>query len=277
MKKTKLALFAALLSLGAAAPAFADWDNIGSVDVSRGNDRRDNRDNDRGGFMRRGGMDHDTVQFRLGGPVERLQLTADRGDVFCRSVRADFGNGRDSEIFQGRLQQGRSTSVDVPGQARTLSGLNFSCTTDDRRGATIRISADIGRYQADWRRNPDFERVWSRMFNWGSNTFNNWRMIGTESFEGRRDSENTFVGPRGRRIDAIALKPIGADARCSRVVGRFDNGRDQDLGVNNGDVLRSGQYYKVDLPGNYRNLDSLSLRCQAINSRQVSIQIFTSR
>src|SRR6185503_811084 len=144
-----------------------------------------------------------------------------------------------------------------------------------RRGGTIRISADIGRYRNDWMRGPNWRTTWSRMFNWGSNTINDWRLVGTESFEGRGDSEQAFTGWRGVNADSVALKPLESDARCSRVPARFGNGRDQMLNVNNGDVLRRGMIYKLDLPGRQRNLTSLSLRCSAIGARRVSIQIFT--
>ena len=44
-----------------------------------------------------------------------------------------------------------------------------------------------------------------------------------------------------------------------------------------GDVLRQGQYYKVDLPGDMRNLRSLDLSCHAQGARRVTIQIFVSK
>lgn len=139
------------------------------------------------------------------------------------------------------------------------------------------MSADIGRYRGDWQRNPDFGRVWSRMFNWGSNMVNDWRYLDSVSFEGRRDRENSSAGWKGRNIDAVALKPLNADARCSRVTARFVNGWTHPLDVNHGDYLRRGQFYKLDLPGRARDLAGLSMRCRATDARQVTIQIFTSR
>lgn len=288
MKTSKLALLAALFCATTAAPALADWDNIGSVNVDFGRDR-------------------DSKDFRLGGPVERLQLTADRSDIACRSVRADLEGGRNNdsrnndgrdnsdrdnrgygngfgnrgrngtEIFRGTLRRGQSTSIDLPGNGRTLRGLTFNCAAMDRNGGMIRIMADVGRYRGDWQRGPDWQRSWSRMFNWGSNAVNNWQMIGSESFEGRDDSESTFAGWRGQRTDAVALKPLESDARCSRVTANFERGRSQPLNVNNGDVLRQGQFYKLDLPGDMRNLQSLNLRCHAQGARRVTMQIFVAR
>jgi hypothetical protein len=255
MMKTGLAALAALLCLG--TPALAAWDRIGSVDVGYRGDR-------------------DVKGFDLGGPVERLQLRAERSSVNCRSVTADFGNGNRRPIFSGRIRQGATADINLPGDARTLRGLAFNCGADERRGATLQIMADVGRYRGDWQRGPNWQRQWSRVFNWTSNAVNDWQLVGSESFEGRGDSENAFTGWRGRGADAVALKPLEADARCSRVTARFDRGRMQPLNVNNGDVLRRGQFYKLDLPGGSRNLDGLTLRCTAIGARRVTIQLFTS-
>jgi hypothetical protein len=249
-----LVLSAALLASG---PAWAQWNDIGRVDIRHNGERL-------------------TRDIRFGGPVERLQLTAEGGDVFCRDVRATFGNGRTRAVFHGTLHEHRGQPVDLPGGERDVRSLTFRCGAVHDRNAAIRVSADIGRYRDTWRRSPDFGRMWAKTFNWGSNLVNDWQYIGTESFEGRRDSESSFAGFRGRHVDALALKPLNADARCMRVVAHFRGGRDRPLDVNRGDRMRRGQYYKLDLPGGYRNLESLSLRCQAADARRVQIQIFTS-
>jgi len=273
-KKTTRTALAVTLCLGAATAALAQpgrggWDNIGTITIDG--------QMGRGGPDRPGpgGMDRDTRRFDLGGSVERLQLRADRSDIQCRSVRATYGNGRSNEIYQGRLQQGRPVTVDIPGTARDLRALSFTCASINRRDALIHVSADVGRYRSDWMAGPNWRGTWARMFNWGSNTINNWQMIGSERFEGRGDVESVFAGFRGRRADSIALMPTNADARCSTVNARFDNGRTQRLNIRNGDTLRRGMYHQVDLPGNMRNLQSLSLRCSATNARSVTINIYT--
>jgi hypothetical protein len=238
-------------------PALAAWNEVGRVSV------RDGADRVRG--------------MRMGGPVERLQLTAEGRNIFCRSVRAEFGNGADREIFRGTLKRNNPTMIDLPGERRNINNLSFQCASRSRGEATIRVSADVGRYADTWRRNPDFSRLWSNMFNLSSNLVNDWQYLGAEEFSGRNDRETAFAGWRGRRIDALALKPINGDARCSRVVAHFRNDQDRPLEVNRGDRLRAGQYYKLDVPGGYRNLESLSLRCRPANARRVTIQIFASK
>jgi hypothetical protein len=49
------------------------------------------------------------------------------------------------------------------------------------------------------------------------------------------------------------------------------------LNINNGDFLRRGQYAQIDLPGNVRNVESLHLRCSAVNAGRVEIALYTSR
>lgn len=256
MKTTHLAALAAVLCVGAAMPAYADWDNIGSVSVSHRSDR-------------------DTRFFDLGGPVDRINLRAEGSNIDCRAVNATFGNGRTRQIYSGRLYAGRVANVDLPGRDRNITRLAFNCRAQEFGGGTIRIAADIGSHRDEWRRNPNFGRVWAKVFNWGSNAVNNWRYVGQVSFEGRRDRETAFTGWRGRNVDSIALKPLDANARCSRVSAVFGNGRARILDVDSSDHMRQGQFYKVNLPGDHRNLTSLNLQCRATDARRVTVQIFT--
>jgi hypothetical protein len=140
-------VLATVLSVGTAVPALAAWDRIGSVDFSR-------RDN------------HDTQYGNFGGSVEALALQARGADVTCRRVTATFGNGHPVEIFRGELRRGQNVSVDLPGRDRLIRRLDFDCAPNRGRTASVDIQADIGRYQAEWRRSPDWDRVWSRMFHW---------------------------------------------------------------------------------------------------------------
>ena len=85
--------------------------------------------------------------------------------------------------------------------------IDFNCRSLERRApARVDIAADIGRYRADWRRSPDWDRMWSRMFNWGDDRYGDnrssgrpcagrsdrlggWITLGTEVFNGRTDRE----------------------------------------------------------------------------------------
>lgn len=242
-----------------ALPAAAAWDRVGSVEISQRPDR-------------------DRAFFNFGGSVEALQLMADGSDVYCRSVRSTFANGRTREIFSGTLRRGRSVNVNLPGNDRNIRRLDFDCRAEARRGARIHVTADVGRYRDEWRRNPDWDRLWSRIFpGWGPiaqpNQPARWTLLGTQHFEGRRDSESLFTGWRGRDVRRIALKPLEADARCTRVSASFANGRSRVLNIQGGDRLRRGTMNVIDLPGHERNIRALSLSCRADHARRVSIQI----
>ena len=180
--KTTLPALAAIFVLGTALPALADWNEVGHVDVRHNGER----------FMR---------DVRMGGAVEQLQLRAEGDDVFCRSVRATFGNGRTRDVFHGVLHRDDAVNVDLPGDRRNLRNLSFQCGTQHRGGARIRVAADVGRYRDEWRRNPDFGRLWSRSFNWGSDVVNDWQYLGAENFRGRGDTE--IASPAG--VDAISM------------------------------------------------------------------------
>lgn len=153
MKMTCLALIAAL-SIGVAPAASDNWNELGRITVHDQGER----------FMR---------DFSMGGPVEKLQLKADGNDIYCRSVQANFEGSDSLEIFQGLLQRDKSTEVALSNSNRNLQSLTFQCGTLVEGSAQIDIIADIGRYRAEWRRNPDFDRVWAAKFDWGGNAIKN--------------------------------------------------------------------------------------------------------
>jgi len=259
--RAKLLVLAAVLSVGATAPALAAWDRIGSVD-----------------FSWRG--EHEREYGNFGGPVERLNFRAQGNGVMCRSVRATFRDGDRREIFQGVIREGRSVDVDVPGRQRWIRRLDFNCRSDGRRDATIQIFADIGRYRDEWRRSPDWDRLWSGMFHWNDDRrgdSNRWVSLGRASFEGRNDVEGTITGWRGRSIEALALRPVNGDARCRRVMATFDNGRTRLLNINGGDYLPRGSYTRLDLPGGDRDVRRITMQCRAVRDYQVTIELFAQR
>src|SRR3954470_23868918 len=153
MRTPRLMALAAVLCAGAAVPAFAAWDRIGSVDFSYRNST-------------------DVQYGNFGGRVEALSLRARNSDVTCRDVTAVFGNGNTRSVFHGFLPRGRDVTLDLPGNARMIQRLQFNCRSTDRDGARVDIAADVGRYQAEWRRSPDWERMWSRMFRWDNRNGN---------------------------------------------------------------------------------------------------------
>lgn len=272
MRRSLIAL-AAVLVTGVATPALAAWDRIGSVDFSFRNQR-------------------ETEYGNFGGSVEALALRYRDATVTCRNVTATFGNGQTRSVFRGTLARGQDVVLDIPGRDRMIRRLDFDCRANTRRGATVDISADVGRYQAEWRGSPDWDRMWSRMFNLpndfadnrgrgnGRGNDNNdrgdrgdrgWQNLGMASFEGNRDRETTVPGWRGRQIEIIGLRPINDDAVCRNVVVTFANG--QSRTIMTARRLPEDQIFQVDLPGEERNIARVSMNCRAQNGQRVAIQV----
>ncbi|MGQ0742723.1 MAG: hypothetical protein ACT4OG_10645 [Alphaproteobacteria bacterium] len=268
MRSSTVLALAAVLAAGVSLPAQAAWDRIGEVQFSWRGERQQEW-----GFW--------------GGPVERLNLRARDNGVFCSSVRATFRNGNTRNIFRGYIRQNRSVDVDLPGHERSLRRLDFRCRSEGRRDAQVIIYADIGRYRDEWRRSPDWQRRWSRMFEWDVDIgraprdwfhTHEWYSLGRQTFEGRRDREVVFTGGwRGRRIEALALRPLDGDARCWRVAATLANGRTVPLSVRGGEYIRRGDYYQLDLPGHERRVQQIDMTCRAVRDYRVTIELFAKR
>jgi hypothetical protein len=290
MKKTRLLALTALLCAGAALPASAQpgygpngpwdrpggWDRIGSVTFSFRPDR-------------------ETEYGNFGGRVERLSFLARNANVRCQNITATYANGRTDSLYRGQLRQGRSIVVDIPGESRMIRRIDFNCRSLERREpARVDIAADIGQYRAEWRRSPDWDRMWSRMFNWGDERYGDnrygrdqyvsgglgadgWITLGTETFNGRVDRETTFAGFGGRNVERLAVRAVNDDARCSRVSATFANGMTRDLNIGEGNLLREDRVYQLDLPGRSRDVMRVDMTCHAENGRQVTMQVMANR
>src|ERR1700682_2526927 len=127
-------VLAALLSSGAAVPALAAWDRVGTVDFTL----RDTHDAKLGNFK----------GYAVG-------LTAHDSDVMCDRVVATFGNGRTREIFRGELPRGETVTIGLPGSQRSIDRVDFDCRPTKGYRATVDIAADIGAIRNDRLRYPD--------------------------------------------------------------------------------------------------------------------------
>jgi len=282
MKKTRLVALAAALCAGVAMPALAQrgpgpWDRIGSVDFS---------------FR----PDHEVAYGNFGGRVEALSFRARNGSVRCDSITATFNNGRTREIYRGVLPINREVTVDLPGQSRMIRRIDFQCRSMAPRISRVDIAADIGQYRAEWRRSPDWATRWSRMFNWDDGQFaydpppyggdryvrgpldpGGWITLGSEVFEGPYDRETTVAGFGGRGVDRIAIRPVNADARCSRITATFANGATRNLDIDERDMLQEDRVHELDLPGGDRNVTRIDMACHAENGRQVTMVVMANR
>jgi hypothetical protein len=120
MKRISFMLVGAIVC-ATAAPSFAAWDRIGSLDVTAGK----------------------TAQFSMQdfkGNV--IGLTARQSEVMCDRVTATFANGDIRPIFRGKLPKGVSVRVDLPPGA--VDRVDFDCKPINGKMATIDLAADSG-------------------------------------------------------------------------------------------------------------------------------------
>ncbi len=264
MKRARMIAIAAAAAAGIVAfagPASAAYVRLGHVEVGHR-------------------IDRDRTWTQFGGPMEGLRVVANRSDIFCRSIRVQYGNGNWDRVFSGALREGHPIYVDLAGHSRKVRQIQFVCRSRERHGR-IYISADVGRYRDEWRHSPGWARTWSHIFNWGAvpprAAAAGWIVLGRERFEGRRDHERRFAGWRGRHVDRIALRPIRKDARCNRVRVTFQNGSHHNLAFQHRGILRAGGFYRYDLPGRMRNIRRLDLVCHAVGRYAVTIEIMARK
>ena len=237
LRLTTLGL-AAAATFAAVVPAAADWNNLGTVDFGRRYETAREID-------------------RINGSIDQLRLRADRNGADCRAVTVRFANGQTRNVFNGFLREDRPVTVDLPGDQRNVRNIALTCRSGGRGMTSITVSGDMARD-----RGPGRDTMVP---------------LGTERFSQRVDREMVFTGLRGENLTAIALMPIDGDARCTRVEARFANGTSRVLDVNRGDVLQNNRMYRIDLPGNQRDVRDLSLTCRALRDQDVTIRIFGER
>lgn len=243
MKKTKFLALAAVLFAGAAVPALAAWETIGSVAIP----------------FRDGTI---TPYRDLGGPMGALTLNARNSDVMCDDIVATFTNGTARSVFNGVLSREDEVTVNLPGLQRTVTRLDFDCHATAPRGAIVDIAGDFGRF--------------GRPPVTGGLDTPGWIRLGSRSFEGAFDREVALPGARGRDVAAIGLRPLNDDARCSSVTATFRNGRTRDLAIDARNLLREDRIATVDLPGLDRNVMRVDMNCHAVHGRQVTIEVLAT-
>ncbi len=132
--------------------------------------------------------------------------------------------------------------------------------------------ADVGRYRDEWRRSPDWNNVWAKIFDWGvmPPQRNAWVSIARKRFS---DYEMVTGQWSGHDVARIGLRAVDGDARCTRVRAEFGNGSRANLDSRKFDRMERGRVYQVDLPGAYRKVTRLGLVCHALGDAAVTIEV----
>lgn len=234
MQKSRLLMYASVLAMIGATPALAQWHRVGTLDV----------------------MSDQYTDAQLNAvptPVDRLRFRAD-SDVKCNRIRAVYDNGYSQELFSGTLFRDRDQTVYFPEGARRVDHVSLTCRSQDGDDARVAMYADDTGYHpaAVTIDNGDLAPLASRQF----------------GYTARRS-----IMMNGRRVDSVAIEPIGADARCSRAAATYDDGRVNAVTPNNGDLLRAGRIYRLGIADRYRDLNSVDLTCRAAGSDNVTINV----
>lgn len=96
--------------------------------------------------------------------------------------------------------------------------------------------------------------------------------MATQHF-GRWDDHSLMIS-NNPGLNAIALEPVGADARCRNITASFDDGSSDSMPVNGGMTMRDGALYRIHVNSQDRGLDAIGLTCEAENGDAVAIRVF---
>lgn len=205
-------------------------------------------------------------------PMERLQLRAEGGDVHCLSVRASFRDGETRVIFHGAVAQDRPVLLPFEGGDTSIRQLRLRCSGPEE--TRLVISADVGRFSGEWSGDSTLEWALGTARDWGSSLVNGWKLVGTERFGSRYD-ENRLAVPESE-IAALALRPVGRDARCRAGTLLLPNGKSRRLDLDRNDFLAHDRFHRLELPAEAASLDAIALECRATNGARVAIEVFAA-
>lgn len=117
-----LACATAGLSLGAALPASADVQQLGSVNIAAGH------------------FTH--VRWaRFDGPVARLRFVPENDTIECDHIDVTYHDGTTHEVFSGVMTQASTETVTFPEGDSRIAHVDFTCMARSRDGARIALSA----------------------------------------------------------------------------------------------------------------------------------------
>ena len=244
MKKARMIAIAAMLTAGSAIPALAAWNHVGNVEVSPYR----YTDVQLGGFR---------------GPVERIRFHSD-GRADCDNIRVRYDNGETREVYSGALYDGQDQTITFPDRSSLVNAISFSCRATREDGAQIAVAADM----------PAFETASPAiMDDYRAFPAGDVMLLASRDF-GDLGQRTLMLGGTGPRpVRAIALEPIGADARCSSVRAMFDDGSSTRVTPNGGNDLYEGHTYRAYV-GAHRDLNSVNLTCEAANGDHVKINVY---
>lgn len=250
----KLALGSILFLLAAVLPSqAAAWRDIGTAYLTPNSD-------------------HYTQRLRIQAPVESLKLHAAGGDADCLTVRGLFRDDSRKVIFHGVIPPDGDVSLPLTDSDTSIRLVFVRCTGPD--GATVQVSADPGRFAGEWDRMPYLNPLMTSAYNWGSNLFHGWRLMGLTRFHSHFRQTQIAASETGS-ASVLALMPVGVDARCSSAAANFADGKTVALNIDRDDFLQRNRYYKLRLADGTPLLSSVELTCRATDGNSVIMRVFS--
>ncbi len=245
MKKARMIAIATLLTAGSAIPAFAAWTHVGDVQVSP--------------------YRYTDVQLgEFNGPVERIRFHSD-GRADCDNIRVRYDNGDTREVFSGALFDGQDQTIAFPDRSSLVNEVSFSCRAAHEGGAQIAVSADMPAFDTSTHAIGDYT---------AASPAGVVMLLASRDFGDLGQRTLMLGATEPRSVRAIALEPVGADARCSSVRAMFDDGTTIRATPNDGGNLYEGHIYKAYVDGRNRDLSGVNLTCEAANGDHVKINVY---
>lgn len=242
--KTSLLLATAGIFIIAPQPASADWVRISSVDIP----------------------DDGYADVRVASVPERVQRLRFKtdADVKCDAIRAEYENGYTQDLFSGTLHEGQTQTVYFPEGSRRVERISMTCRSEDGDMARVALYADAssGSLRSDVLSSP------SVALHAG--------LVPVASREFGDTAKRSVMLDDARPVDAVAIQPVGGDARCTRISARFDDGATDDVVPNDGDRMQEGTIYRIPISDRGRDLNGIDMVCRASGTDNVSIRVFTS-
>jgi hypothetical protein len=215
---------------------------------------------------------HYSQRMRVEAPVESVTLRAAGGAADCLSVRGLFRDDTRKVIFHGVIPEGGEVSVPLTDSDTSIRTLFVRCSGPD--GGIIQVSADPGRFVGEWERMPYFNPLVTSAYNWGSNLFHRWRLVGLTRFRSHF-AQTQIAAARPEAAATLALMPVGVDARCRSATARYADGKTEKLDIDRNDFLARNRYYKIALDGKDATLEGVDLTCRATDGNSVVMRIFS--
>lgn len=216
--------------------------------------------------------DHYSQRMRVGAPIETLKLHAAGGAADCMSVRGLFRDDSRKVIFHGTIPQDGDVSLPLTDSDTSVRLLFVRCSGPE--GTTVQVSADPGRFAGEWEQIPYLNPLVTSAYNWGSNFFHRWHLVGLTRFRSHFKQSQIAAAEPGSAT-ALALMPVGVDARCSSAAVHFADGKTMALDIDRDDFLQRNRYYTLPLAAEAPALSGVDLTCRATDGNSVIMRVFS--